>query len=95
VPKPNEIAKDDAAGWRKEARRLRKALETSTNNFIVFAARLDAIMQTPTSKERGSAVSKLLNEMDVTNDQIRYGILGVDFRTDDKKAVLEKLRAKK
>jgi hypothetical protein len=93
MPK-SEPALDDAAGWRKEARKLRKALEKATNNVIVFGARLDIIMQTPTSKERGSAVSKLLNELDMANDGIRYGELGVNFRTDDKKKVLAKLAKK-
>lgn len=90
MPK-SEPALDDAAGWRKEARRYRKALETSANNVLIFGARLDAIMQTPASNGRGSAIAKLLNELDLANDRLRYGELGVNFRTDDKKKVLTKL----
>lgn len=90
-PAKPKIAPDDAAGWRREARKLRKALERSTNNALVFGARLDAIMKLPSTPERGSKIAKLMNELDMANDGIRFDELGVDYRTD-KKAVIEKLR---
>jgi len=47
-------------------------------------------MKEPESSERGQKVAKLCNALDMANDQVRYSVLGVDFRKDNKDKAYEK-----
>ncbi len=75
----------------KELRETRKALQGLSDSALVFLGRLDQLMRQPESRERGAAIAKLANAFEMVNDQVRYGPLGVDFRTDDKAKVLARL----
>ena len=75
-----------------EARRLRRALAEATENVVVFLGELDQIMRGPASAERGKQIGHLCNALDMANDMIRYGMLRVDFRTDDKERIRAQVR---
>ena len=84
VGKPAKFAKDDAAGWRKEARRQRNALAMLTLNVRAFLDRLDEAIKEPSTVERGKKIAQLANALEMANDTARYGALDIDFRTDKK-----------
>ena len=79
-----KIDADDANGWRKEAKHFRKYLVELSNANLSFIAQLDELMKQPSTIERGRAISKLTNALDMANDSARYFGLGVDYRTDKK-----------
>jgi predicted transcriptional regulator len=73
-----------------EARKYKKALEGLTTSVMRHLALLDKVMKEPESSERGQKVAKLCNALDMANDQVRYSVLGVDFRKDNKDKAYEK-----
>lgn len=63
----------------KEERELRQNLKDLTRSFLVLLARLDVVMKQPQSPERGKAIARICNDMDVANDcAMRFG-LGLNF----------------
>lgn len=90
APKLTEAQKLRAK--QKEARELRASLQQLSNTVLLFIDSLDRTMREPSSPKRGEQVAKLSNQLDMVNDQVRYGALGVDFRTDDKVDVVRRLR---
>lgn len=81
-----KIANDDAAGWRREARKQRKALQDLTNTVLGHIAAMEGVMALPSSVDRGKAIARLLNRLEMANDRVRYFALDVDFRKDLAKA---------
>lgn len=61
-----------------------KPLKGLSDGVTVFLARLDEEMKSPSSENRGRVIAKLCNDLDMLNDTIRYGYLGVDYRKDKK-----------
>lgn len=92
-PKKPAIPKDDAKAWRKEALRLKKELEKLVAANIQAMNALDAIMKAPEgakwtsstepfrSLNRGSAVAKVLNALEMANDSARHFGLGISFKS--------------
>lgn len=78
---------------RTDLRKTTKALRTLSNELLVFFHEYDSVMRQPASEARGKAAATLLNRLEMRNDAIRYGVLGVDFRTDDKAAAVQNIKA--
>lgn len=76
----------------KEARDLRAALQTLSDNVLLFLDALDKAMAGPEGPERGKRIAHLSNQLDLVNDGVRYNALGVDFRKDDKPKAVAALR---
>lgn len=96
MPKPSapSVQETDAQKLRRAQKALRdkhKALQGLSDNVLLFLHQLDKVMRSPESKNRGAEVAKLCNALDLTNDQVRFGSLGVDFRADDKALVVARL----
>lgn len=68
----------------RAASQYRRDLRKLTEAVTGFLARLDALMQQPSTVERGKKIAALSNALEMTNDQVRYGSLGINFRTDTK-----------
>jgi hypothetical protein len=80
----NKIATTDTAGWRREAHRQRKRLETLTDAVMTYLKQSDVLMRQPSTVERGKQLAALSNALEMANDQARYFGLGINFRTDKK-----------
>jgi len=68
----------------KRKKNYLKPLKGLSGGVTVFLARLDDVMKQPESGVRGQRIAKLCNALDMLNDTIRYGYLGVDYRKDKK-----------
>lgn len=79
-----KIPPDDAQAWRKEAQRYRKALVELSNGTLGFLFQLDELMKQPSTYERGKAVSRLMNALEMANDSARYFGLGINLKKDKK-----------
>ena len=66
----------------KERRDLREALEFLVESVRRHLEALDREMKAPSSNERGRRVAALCNALERAKDQVRYGALGIDFRTN-------------
>ena len=64
------------------ATQYHRDLKKLTETVKAFIARLDELMSQPSTVERGQRIAKICNALEMTNDSIRYGSLGIDFRTD-------------
>jgi hypothetical protein len=79
------LTETDAKKFRaaqKEARELRKQLESLAKAVMTYLAHLDVLMKEPSTEERGRKIARLCNALDMENDRARYFSLGVDYRTD-------------
>lgn len=96
--------KDDAVGQsrstvglerklKKEARELRKNLQTLSNAILLHLHALDNECSPDKAipRETGKRLAKIANWLDMENDKVRYSALGVDFRNDDKTRAVRKL----
>lgn len=79
----SDIKKSDFEVWR-DAKKYRKALVEITETVTGCLSALDRVMREPSSNERGKKVAAISNALEMQNDRIRYGVLGIDFRTDKK-----------
>lgn len=70
----------------RAASHYRRELKKLTEGITGFLARLDALMQEPSTVERGKRLAKLSNDLELLNDSVRYGTLGINFRADTKPA---------
>lgn len=70
----------------RAASHYRRELVKLTEGVTEFLAILDVLMRQPSTQERGKKIAKLSNAMEMLNDRIRYGALGINFRTDTKPA---------
>lgn len=68
----------------RAAAHYRRDLKKLTQSITAFLGRLDDLMKEPSTDERGRRIAKLCNAMEMVNDQVRYGSLGINFRTDKK-----------
>jgi glucose-6-phosphate-specific signal transduction histidine kinase len=70
---------------KRQARETTASLKQLSQSCFVFLRRLDDLMKTTKVElTTGKAIAHLANELELANDRIRYGSLGVDFRKDDK-----------
>lgn len=62
----------------------KKTLRELTEQVRRYLYLLDKEMETPRPGpgERGRHLGKLSNALEILNDSVRYGILGIDFRKD-------------
>ena len=66
-----------------EDRQLKKHLVELTTAVRTYLALLDKTMQQQAgTAERGRAIAKLSNALELENDRARYFGLGIDYRTD-------------
>jgi len=81
---------------RKERGELRKSLQSLSDAVLLYSDWMDKKIGPDKSISRpvSSLIARGLNALNWVNDQARYGPLGVDFRTDDKDKVIEKLKGK-
>ena len=70
----------------RAAAHYRRDLKKLTEGVTGFLARLDRVMREPSTAERGNKIVELCNALDMLNDGVRYGSLGINFRTDKKPA---------
>lgn len=76
---------------RREARKFKKHLKELTTTVSEYVARIDVLMEQPSTPERGKEIAKLSNALEYANDQARYFGLGIDYRKDAKyKEALER-----
>ena len=64
---------------------LEKALKGLVESVRVYLIGLDAEMNKPSSPEHGGQIAKLSNALEMTKDLVRFGALGIDFRTGKKR----------
>lgn len=84
---------DELALTKRRVKKLERDLKGLSDHVLAFLFWLDKEMVKPESRERGSRVAKASNALDRANDLIRYSVLGVNFRKDDKdKAALAVIR---
>lgn len=69
-----------------EARKLKKHLTELTTAVLVAVDLLDGYGNSEQDKGRGAHLAKITNALEMANDQARYFGLGVDYRTDRKRA---------
>lgn len=69
-----------------------KELRVLSDAVLLFLHELDVQMKLPSTHERGKRIATLSNWLDLQNDQIRFGTLGIDYRKDDKEKAVAKLR---
>lgn len=62
----------------------RKFLAEHTEIVMNFLALLDAEMKGPSTEQRGRRIAALSNQLEMSNDKVRYHVLGIDYRTDTK-----------
>ena len=78
----------------RTVREQRKALRDLTNAVLLYLDNLDGAVAT--RKDIPHDVSEWLGRnaglLDMANDQVRYFALGVNYRTDNKKRAVAKLR---
>jgi hypothetical protein len=81
----------------RERGKLRKDLQTLSDSILIYADWMDRKIGPEKSISRpiSSLIGKSLNALEMVNDRVRFGSLGVDFRKDDKKRAVEKLRKDK
>jgi hypothetical protein len=79
---------------RNERGKLRKSLQSLSDATLLFLNYLDTVIGPEIPRLMGQKLAKAVNSFDVINDQIRYGLLGVDFRKDNKAIAIKKLRDK-
>jgi len=79
---------------RKEQGELYKSLQTLSDSILLYVDWMDIkigpekSISTPVS----SLIAKGINALVLVNDRVRYGVLGVDFRKDDKTKTIKKLK---
>ncbi len=76
----------------KEARELRRALQGLADQVLDYLDSFDTVMKAKPGPDRDAALARLNNALELANDRVRFGALGVDFRKDDKAAVLRSIR---
>lgn len=67
---------------KKAEREQRKALKDHCEFVRLFVNFLDSEQQKPSTELRGKRIAEAMNQLEMANDRIRYGVLGVDFRKD-------------
>jgi hypothetical protein len=77
----------------RQTRRLERKAKDLANSIIVFLHLLDEEMKKPSTVERGRRIAKMSNWLDSKNDSMRFGLLGVNFRTDDKDRIANRIIA--
>lgn len=68
------------AADKKEAFKLRQALTKLTASVRSSVKAVDALMGQPHTRERDGKVAKLMNELEMANDRVRFFVLGEDWR---------------
>lgn len=79
----------------RENSKSKKALKELSDAVLLFLDWIDNEMRKPSDVTRGKRIAQACNSLDMINDGIRFNCLGVDFRKDDKRKVLEKLKEKR
>ena len=69
---------------------LKKHLRALSAAVTEHLRALDAEMALPDGRERGERIARLANQLDYANDRVRYFALGVDYRTDRKRAAADR-----
>lgn len=87
------IPKTDPVGADREARKFRRDLQRLSDTILLFLHAVDAaFMQDRTvPSEAGKKLARLVGQLDLANDVIRYSTLGIDYRRDNKVAAVAKL----
>lgn len=68
----------------RNARKYRNHLKVLTEEVRLHIAELDRLCKLPSTPDRGRALAKLANDLEMANDKARYFGLGIDYRTDEK-----------
>lgn len=73
-----------------------KVLKEHTDNVLLFMHMMDKLMNEGnyTGAGFGRKAAELMNWINMRNDSVRYSVLGVDFRRDDKDKIIKKLLEK-
>lgn len=81
----------------KERRELRHYLQSLSDSVLLYVDWMDTKIGPDKTlcKTTSALIAKGINALVLVNDKARYGVLGVDFRKDDKKKAIEKLRVSK
>ena len=79
-----KIDKDDAQGWRREARAKKKHLKELSGAVTTYLEAMDVEMQRADILARGRHVAALSNALEMANDKARYFGLDVNWRKDKK-----------
>lgn len=85
----------DCKRLRKQVSEQKKALRRLSDAVLVFLHHLDNKIgpDKRIPEDLGRLLAKLVNGLDMVNDSVRYGQLGVDYQKDDKeKAVKQAMR---
>jgi hypothetical protein len=69
-----------------------KALQQLSDDVLLFLHELDRLMKLPSTVGRGKQIAKCCNWLEMQNDRLRFGMLGVDYRKDDKEKAVTKLK---
>lgn len=80
MPRKPTIPADNAKAWRAEARRQKKGVQDLTNAVTHAINQMEVLMKQPSTVERGRAIAKVLNELDLANDTARHFLLDVPLK---------------
>jgi hypothetical protein len=73
------------AELKRKVRDLTKHLKDLTASVGGFLARLDIVMEGPSTEARGKRVAELTNQLEMANDRARFFGLGINYRGDNKR----------
>ncbi len=78
----------------KERRELRHYLQSLSDSVLLYVDWMDTTIgpDKTISKPVSSLIAKGINALVLVNDRARYGVLGVDFRKDDKAKAVKRLK---
>ncbi len=79
---------------RKYQRKIMDDLQSLSDSILLYVDWMDTKIgpEKSISKPISSLIAKGINALVLVNDRVRYSSLGVDFRTDDKKKAIAKLK---
>ena len=89
-----ESNKQEILALRKNNREIRNALQSLSDSILLYVDWMDTRIgpEKSISKPISSLIAKGINALVLVNDHVRYGSLGVAFRTDNKKEAIKKLK---
>jgi hypothetical protein len=73
------------AELKRKVRDLTKHLKDLTTATGGFLARLDIVMEGPSTEARGRRIASLASDLEMANDRARFFGLGIDYRGDKKR----------
>lgn len=90
-----QLANNQAKASSKKGNETMKQLAELSRACFIFLRRLDEVMKNENESEyRGRIIANLTNYLEMANDKVRYGSLGVVYRKDNKDKEWQTIKSK-